>query len=120
MNGEEVNKQMTRPVGEWSDDQSRRVAEVLVWVFELRVTDIGETVLLLVVPAMSKLRQPRERLRVLDLLRDQLADDVAVVHLDGTDRHDLLSVARRQLADQQHDERVQLRYLRPTTSTTAF
>jgi len=82
-----------------------------VRVSELGVADVGETVVLLVVPAMSQLRQPRERLRVLDLLRDQLADDVAVVHLDRADGHNLLSVAGRQLADQQHDHRVQLRYL---------
>jgi len=84
-----------------------------VRVSELRVADVGEAVLLLVIPAVSQLRQPRERLRVLDLLRDQLADHVAVVNLDRADGHDLLSIARRQFADQQHDECVQLRDLSP-------
>jgi len=89
-----------------------------VWVSELCVADVGEAVLLLVIPAVSQLRQPRERLRVLHLLRDQLADHVAVVNLDRADGHDLLSIAGRQFADQQHDQGVQLRYLSTTTTTS--
>jgi len=37
------------------------------------------------------------------------------MHLYCTDCHDLLTVTGRQLADQQHDERVQLRYLHAPT-----
>jgi len=103
-----VNCESEGPVSERSDDKPRCVAEVLVRVSELCVTDVGETILFFVVPAMSQLRQPRECLRFLDLLRDELADDVAVVHFNRTDGHDLLSVAGRQFADKQHDQRVQL------------
>ena len=73
-----------RPVGEWGDDESWCVAEVLVRVAELSVTDVGETVELLLVPTMTQLRQPRERLRVLHLLSNQLGHHVTVVHLRRT------------------------------------
>ena len=69
-------------------------------VAELGVADIGKAVLLLVVPPMSELREPSEGLCILDLLRDQLPDHVSIVNLDRTDRHDLLSLARRQFSDE--------------------
>jgi len=48
------------PVGERCDDQTRLVAQVFVGVFELGVADVGEAVLLLVVPAMTQLALPQE------------------------------------------------------------
>ncbi len=52
---------------------------------------------------MSKLRLPHEGERALDLVGDELADDVARVNVDGANRHDLLTVAARQRAEQQGD-----------------
>jgi len=75
------------------------------------VTDVGETVLFVVVPAMTHLRQPGERLRVLDSLRDELADHVAVVHFYRADRHDLLSISGRQRPDEHRNQCIQLRNL---------
>jgi len=48
-------KSEREPVSEWSDDESRRVAEILMRVSELCVTDVSETVLLAFVPAMTQL-----------------------------------------------------------------
>ena len=77
-------------------------------VAELGIADVGEAIFLLLIPAMAQLREPRERLRVLHLLRDELGDDIAVVHLNGTDGHDLLSVAFGELSNQLGDENVEL------------
>ena len=73
-------------------------------VAELRVADVGEAVVDQLVPAVAQLREPEERLRAVDLLGDQFADDVARVHVDRADGHDLLAVAAAQLADEQVDE----------------
>ena len=40
-----------QPVGERGDDQAGRVAEVLVRVLELSITDVGKTVLFILVPS---------------------------------------------------------------------
>ena len=45
------------------------------------------------------------------LLVNEFGDDVSGVHVDGTDRHDLLSVSLAELPDQHGDERIQLRHL---------
>jgi hypothetical protein len=42
---------------------------------------------------MPELRLPHEGQGALDLAGDELADDVTRVHVDGADRHDLLSIA---------------------------
>lgn len=75
------------------------------------------------VPTMTKLRQPQEGLRAVDLrkakngidqvafesiatpylLSDQFGDDVTGVHVDGANGHDFLSVTLRQLPDQHCD-----------------
>ena len=73
-------------------------------VSELSIADVDEAVTLNVVPAMSQLTQPEERLRVVNLLRDQLRDDVTRVHINRTDRHDVLAVALRQFADEVMNE----------------
>jgi len=80
-------------IGERCDDESGSVAQVLVPVSELCVTDVGVTVHPVVVPPVSQLRLPHEGERALDLAGDHLAHDVAGVHVDGADGHDLLSVA---------------------------
>lgn len=58
------------PVCEWGDNQPRRVAQVLIGVFDLGITDVGEAVLLFFVPAVSKLRLPGEGLRTLYLQQE--------------------------------------------------
>lgn len=58
------------PVCKWGDDQPRRVAQVLVGIFDLGVTDVGEAVFLFLVPAVSKLRLPGEGLRALHLQQE--------------------------------------------------
>ena len=45
------------------------------------------------------------------LLVDEFGDNVSGVHVDGTDRHDLLSVSLAELSDQHGDEGVELRHL---------
>lgn len=55
------------PVSQRSDDQPRCVAQVLVGVEELSITDVGQTVFLCVVPSMPELRQPHEGLRAVHL-----------------------------------------------------
>ena len=77
-------------------------------VFELSITDIDEAVVLHVVPPMPQLTQPQKRLCIVHLLSNQLADDVSRVHINGTDRHDLLTVTFRQFADKMVDEGTQL------------
>ena len=77
-------------------------------VLELSITDIDEAVVLHVIPPMPQLTQPEKRLCVVDLLSNQLADDVSCVHINGTDRHDLLTVTFRQFADKMVDEGSQL------------
>lgn len=99
------------PVGKRRDDKARCVAEIFVLVAELCVANIREAILLLIVPSMSQLWQPCERLRILDFLQDEFADDITIVYLYRADRHDLLAVITRQLADQQDNHRIQLRYL---------
>ena len=57
----------TLPISERSDDEPRSVTQVLMGVSELGVTDVGKTVLLPIVPPVSELRQPGERLGILNL-----------------------------------------------------
>ena len=57
---------------------------------------------------MSELAEPMKRQRILHLLAHQAGDDVAGVHVDGADGHDLLAVALAQFADEQVDQGVQL------------
>ena len=45
------------------------------------------------------------------LLVDEFGDNVSGVHVDGTDRHDLLSVSLAELSDQHGDEGIELRHL---------
>ena len=77
-------------------------------VSELGVADVGEAVPLRVVPAVTQLRQPQERLGAVHLLCDHLGHHVTGVHVDGADRHDLLTVSRRQVSQQHGDQIVQL------------
>lgn len=50
------------PVSEGCDDQPRRVAQVLVGIPDLGITDVGKAVLLLLIPTMPELRLPGEGL----------------------------------------------------------
>uniref|UniRef100_A0A1I8JGD9 CCHC-type domain-containing protein n=1 Tax=Macrostomum lignano TaxID=282301 RepID=A0A1I8JGD9_9PLAT len=101
-------------ISERSDHKSRRVTQVLVSVAELRVADVGKAVALdsslfvLFIPTMAQLGQPGEGLRILYLLGNQFSYDISIVHVDGTDGHDFLSVLSRQLANQHLDQGVQL------------
>ena len=45
------------------------------------------------------------------LLVDEFGDDISGMNVDGTDRHDLLSVSLAELPDQHGDEGVELRHL---------
>ena len=91
------------PISERRDDEAGRVAKILVRVPELRVADVGEAVADAVVPAVPELAEPQEGLRVLHFLLNQFGDHVSGVHVDGTDGHDLLTVAFWQLANQHAD-----------------
>ena len=57
---------------------------------------------------MTELGQPGKCLRVVHLGRYHLGDDVSGVYVDGTDGHDLLTVARGEFADQHADQGIQL------------
>ena len=61
-------------VGERRDDESGRVAQILVRVDELSVANVGVTIHFRVVPAMAQLRLPQERQRALHL-RMQMTRD---------------------------------------------
>lgn len=99
------------PVSEWGDDKSRGVPQVLVRVAELSVTNVGIAVLVVVVPPVSELRQPGEGLRAVHLGGNQFAHHVTSMHINGTDGHDLLSISRGQLTQQQSNQVVQLLHL---------
>lgn len=58
---------MDSPVCERRDDETWRVAQVLVGVEKLGITDVGEAMPLPLVPTVAQLGQPYERLRVLHL-----------------------------------------------------
>ena len=81
----------------------RCVAQVLVPVSELRITDVGKAICFIIVPPMSKLRLPHEGQGTLNLVGDQLSNDVSGVDIDGTNCHDLLTVAACQRSQQQGD-----------------
>ena len=99
------------PVSERCDDKTRRIPQVLVRVLELRVADVGVALALVLVPPVAQLTEPLERQRAVNLLQHQRGDDVAGVHVDGADGHDLLPVALVQFADEQVDQGVQLQDL---------
>ena len=84
------------------------ISQVLVPVSKLSVANVRKAVSLLVIPSVPQLRLPHEGQCALDLVRDQLADDVSRVNVDGTDGHDLLTVAARQSAEQERDQVVEL------------
>ena len=48
---------------------------------------------MMIVRPVPELRLPHEGQGALDLARDELADDVSRVDVDGADGHDLLPVA---------------------------
>ena len=54
-------------IGERGDDESWRVAQILVRVDELCVANVGVTIDLHVIPAVAQLRLPQERQRALNL-----------------------------------------------------
>ena len=86
------------PVCQWCDHKSRCVPKVLIRILELGIADVGKTVLLGLIPAVPQLAEPGEGLGILSLLLDQLAHHVTSVHIDGTDGHDLLTVATGEVA----------------------
>ena len=96
------------PVSERGDDKTRRVAQVLVRVAELGVTDVSKTVVLALVPAMAQLGQPGKALSVLYFGTDEFGHYITGVHINGTDGHNLLTITLRQLTNQHLDERIQL------------
>lgn len=59
------------PVGQRSDDQSRRVAQVFIGVEKLSVANVGKTMLLLFIPTVSQLREPHKGLRIIHLGREK-------------------------------------------------
>jgi len=87
------------------------IAQVLVRIFELRIANVCEAILLPLVPPVPQLALPLERLRALHLGLHQLGDDVPGVHVNRTDGHDFLPLLLGQLSDQQRDQRAQLRDL---------
>ena len=62
-------------------------------------------------PPVPELAEPDEGLGVVHLLLDELGHHVPGVDVDGADGHDLLPVARGQVAEEVGDQRVQLRHL---------
>ena len=55
---------------------------------------------------MSKLRLPHEGQGTLNLVGDQLSNDVSGVDIDGTNCHDLLTIAACQGSQQQGDLKI--------------
>lgn len=62
---------MDSPVCERRDDETWRVAQVLIGVQKLGITDVSEAMLLLLIPSVAQLGQPYEILRVLHLAMKQ-------------------------------------------------
>jgi hypothetical protein len=54
------------------------------------------------------LREPLKRERIVNFLIDDALRDVARVHVDGDERDDLDAVGRRQVADDERDDGVEL------------
>ncbi len=80
-------------------------------VSELSVTDISEAVLLVIVPSVSELGQPGERLRIVHFVCDQLGNNITRVHVNSTDCHNLLSVTMGQITKQHGNQGIQLVHL---------
>ena len=91
------------PVGQGSDHQAWRVAQILVAVPELGVADVCKAILLnfvppersqsslsSILPPVTKLGLPTEGCDGLNLLLDHLAHCVPAVHVDCADRHHLM------------------------------
>lgn len=68
------------PVGQRGDDETRAIAEVLVRVRDRRIDDSNVDVVL---PVITKLRQPLEVHLVDDLFLDEGFDNVHRVHVDS-------------------------------------
>lgn len=77
-------------------------------IAKLGIADIRKTIGLRVVPAMAQLRLPLERRRRFQFGLNEFVDHVARVDINRADGHDFLTIAARQLAEQQGDEDAQL------------
>ena len=58
---------------------------------------------MMIVRPVPELGLPHEGQGALDLARDELADDVSRVDVDGADGHDLLTISLGQGAEQKGD-----------------
>ena len=67
---------------------------------------------------MSELRKPKKGLGTVYLLQDKLLHYISSMDIDGTDGHDLLSIALGQVPKEVGDERVQLRDLNVNVQLT--
>lgn len=99
------------PVGEWGNDEPAGVAEVLVAVLELRVGLLGDAVVDVAVPVEAQLLEPLEGPGVRAARLGQVLDDVARVHLDRHQRHDLQTLVLGQVCPDRLREFVQHEHL---------
>lgn len=65
--------ELDQPVCERGDDQPVCITQVLIRVLELGITDVDETVPQMLIPAVSELGQPCERLAIGHLGETRLA-----------------------------------------------
>lgn len=63
----------SRPVCERGNDQACGIAQVLIGVLELSITDVGKAVLLFFIPVVTQLRKPGERIGAVHL--DKMEDN---------------------------------------------
>jgi hypothetical protein len=80
-------------ISQGSNDQTRRVSKEFVIVSEVSITDIDETIVFVdIVPSQAELGLPTKALRVISLFENQLGNNITSVDIEGTDRHNHLSI----------------------------
>ena len=86
------------------DAQAATVANVLVCVLDLSVTDVDLGFLALLILVVAQLALPLEARLVLDTLLNQALDHVTGMHINGTQGDELLAVVLGELAIDDGDE----------------
>ncbi len=86
------------------DAQAATVANVLIRVLDLSVTNVDLRFLALLILVVAQLTLPLEAGLVLDTLLNEALDDVTGVHINGTQSDELFAVVLGQLAIDDGDE----------------
>jgi len=93
---------------QWRDYKTRRITQVLVRVQELGVANVDIGVAVDIAPACAQLRLPRKGTSRIGLHQNHFEHDITSVHVNGTNGHNLLTIALWQVAEQKGDEIVEL------------